>query len=137
MSAESAPLRVRKTRQNNGLASDPGSIRNQKGALEKRHQLIERVENFQPHQHKCRHHQIIAKVHAGIETNVSLGLSSIRDRPSTKPGTRRKESAPGDGCVGNTKKKGLRRRGSDAFVANLFLAGGLLFDASFLSDHAP
>jgi hypothetical protein len=35
------------------------------------------------------------------------------------------------------KTEGLRRRGSDAFVANLFLAGGLLFDASFLSDHAP
>jgi len=35
------------------------------------------------------------------------------------------------------EQKDLRRRGSDAFVANLFLAGGLLFDASFLPVHAP
>ena len=33
--------------------------------------------------------------------------------------------------------EGLRRRGSDAFVANLFLAGGLLFDVRFLLGHAP
>jgi hypothetical protein len=32
---------------------------------------------------------------------------------------------------------GFRRRGRDAFVANLFLTGGLLFDASFLPVHAP
>ena len=35
------------------------------------------------------------------------------------------------------EQKDLRRRGSDAFVANLFLAGGLLFDASFLSVYVP
>ena len=33
--------------------------------------------------------------------------------------------------------EGFRRRGSDAFVANLFLAGGLLFDASFLPVYVP
>ena len=33
--------------------------------------------------------------------------------------------------------EGLRRRGSDAFVANLFFAGGLLFDVRFLLVHAP
>jgi hypothetical protein len=33
--------------------------------------------------------------------------------------------------------EGFRRRGSDAVVANLFLAGGLLLDASFLPVHAP
>jgi hypothetical protein len=33
--------------------------------------------------------------------------------------------------------EGFRRRGSDAFVANLFLAGGLLFDVRFLLVHAP
>jgi hypothetical protein len=32
---------------------------------------------------------------------------------------------------------GLRRRGNDAFVANLFLPEVLLFDASFLPVHAP
>jgi hypothetical protein len=35
------------------------------------------------------------------------------------------------------EQKDLRRRGSDAFVANLFLTGGLLFDASFLPVYAP
>ena len=38
-----------------------------------------------------------------------------------------------------TKKKGLRRRGSDAFdafVANLFLTGGFQFDAS-TPAHTP
>jgi hypothetical protein len=35
-----------------------------------------------------------------------------------------------------TGTEGFRRRGSDAFVANLFLDGGLLFDA-FLPVHAP
>jgi hypothetical protein len=35
------------------------------------------------------------------------------------------------------EQKDLRRRGSDAFVANLFLTGGLLFNASFLPVHAP
>jgi hypothetical protein len=34
------------------------------------------------------------------------------------------------------RTRGLRRRGVDAFVASLFLAGGLLFDASFLLVHA-
>jgi hypothetical protein len=33
--------------------------------------------------------------------------------------------------------EGFRRRGSDAIVANLFLARGLLFDASFPPVHAP
>jgi hypothetical protein len=33
--------------------------------------------------------------------------------------------------------EGFRRRGSDALVANLFLAGGLLFDVRFLLVHAP
>src|ERR1700737_3112010 len=33
--------------------------------------------------------------------------------------------------------EGFRRRGSDAFVANLFFAGGLLFDVRFLLVHAP
>jgi hypothetical protein len=36
-----------------------------------------------------------------------------------------------------TGTEGFRRRGSDNFVANLFLAGGLLFDASFLPVHPP
>jgi len=35
------------------------------------------------------------------------------------------------------KTEGLRRRGSDAFVANPFLTGGLLLDASFLLAYAP
>jgi hypothetical protein len=35
------------------------------------------------------------------------------------------------------EQKDLRRRGSDAVVANLFLAGGLLFDASFLPVYMP
>jgi hypothetical protein len=33
--------------------------------------------------------------------------------------------------------EGFRRRGSDALVANLFLVGGLLLDASSLPVHAP
>lgn len=33
--------------------------------------------------------------------------------------------------------EGLRRRGSDGFVANLFLTGGLLFDDSRLPVYAP
>ena len=33
------------------------------------------------------------------------------------------------------KTEGLRRRGSDAFVANTFLTGGLLLDASFLPEQ--
>jgi hypothetical protein len=32
---------------------------------------------------------------------------------------------------------GFRRRGRDAFVANLFLIGGLLVDASFLPVQIP
>jgi len=36
-----------------------------------------------------------------------------------------------------TGTEGFRRRGSDAIVANLFVARGLLFDASFLPVHAP
>jgi hypothetical protein len=43
----------------------------------------------------------------------------------------RKGRAFGKLFVGNGTE-GLRRRGSDAFVASLFLPGGLLFDASFL-----
>ncbi len=35
------------------------------------------------------------------------------------------------------EQKDLRRRGSDAFVANLFLTGGLLVDASFLPVYVP
>src|SRR5437868_15414568 len=33
--------------------------------------------------------------------------------------------------------EGLRRRGSDALVASLFLSGGLCSDESFPSDHMP
>jgi hypothetical protein len=33
--------------------------------------------------------------------------------------------------------EGLRRRGSDAVVANLFLPGGLLVDASCLPVYVP
>ena len=36
-----------------------------------------------------------------------------------------------------TGTEGLRRRGSDALVASLFLSGGLCSDESFLPAHMP
>jgi|SRR3954447_3233356 hypothetical protein len=37
----------------------------------------------------------------------------------------------------STGTEGLRRRGSHALVASLFLSGGLCFDESFPSAHMP
>ena len=43
--------------------------------------MIKRVENFESHENERRDHYIIAKVHAGLETNASRGLRLICGRP--------------------------------------------------------
>ena len=104
------------------IQSDP------KRPLEKRGQLIERVKNFQPHEHECCDHQIITKMHAGLETNTFRGPCGSRARPSTKLDTRRKGRAPGERFVGNLKSKASAAAEVMPLMPlsrDLFLTGGL------------
>jgi hypothetical protein len=57
------------------------SIRTENFLSKKRGQLVERVKNFQPHENQRCDHQIIAKMHAGLETNASRGLCRMCGRP--------------------------------------------------------
>lgn len=106
----------------------------QSEASKKRGQLVERVKNFQPHENERCDHQIITKMHAGLETNAFRGPCGSRARPSTKLDTRRKGQAPAKDSSA-TKKKGLRRRGSDAFDA--FVTGPLLDRRSLVRRQRP
>jgi len=106
--------------------------------------LIERVEDFQAHEDERGVHQIKAKMHGELENQILLAArADFAARPQPNSICVAKGRAPDEPFVGKTnsswqlKTEGFRRRGSDALVANLFLTGGLLFDASFLPVHAP
>ena len=95
-------------------------------------QLIQRIGHFEANQNQRRDHQIKAEMHLGLETRLSQpapGANQIRDVPEHQRVRlflwRRME------------QKGFRRRGSGAFVASLFLSGGLCFDANILSVQMP
>ena len=102
--------------------------------LEKRGQLIQRVKDFQPHQNERCEHQIITKMHAGFETNAFRGPCGYR--ASRQPNSIRvgRDKPPAKNSSA-TKKKGLRRRGSDAFEA--FVAGPLLDRRSLVRRQRP
>jgi len=99
--------------------------------------LIERVNDLDAHENERSDHQIEAKMHERVETKkLPLARADLAKAVNQIQYASERASGPVN-SVSATGTEGFRRRGSDAFVANLFLAGGLLFDASFLPVHAP
>ncbi|MDE2468921.1 MAG: hypothetical protein KGL35_09295, partial [Bradyrhizobium sp.] len=98
-----------------------------------RRQLIERVGGLKSEQNKPCNHHIEAKMHEGLATNCLLWRVDRRlgcEPNSTRNG---KHDHP-ENISPARRTESFRRRGRDAFVANLF---GPLFDASFLPVHVP
>src|SRR4051812_6576354 len=106
-----------------------------KRTLEKCGQLIERVKNFQPHEHECCDHQIITKMHAGLETNTFRGAGRITRQAVNQTRYASEGTSPRRKIRRQLIKKGLRRRGSDAFEA--FVAGPLLDRRSLVRRQRP
>ena len=107
----------------------------------KQRQLIERIGDFEAHQNQRGDHQIKAEMHERLETNTFAACADpVPPTPSKMTPTKitacRDTRASGCSIV-STGTEGLRRRGSDALVASLFLSGGLCSDESFLSAHMP
>ena len=86
-------------------------------------QLIKRVNDFKAHENKRRVHQIKIEMHQRLETKCYSVRVGKGERPA--------KASPAN------ETEGFRRRGSVGFVANLFLAGGFVFDYSCLPVYAP
>jgi hypothetical protein len=68
-------------------------------------------------------------MHERLETNTFAACADLAPGAPTQITTCRDTPASGDTFV-STGTEGLRRRGSDALVASLFLGGGLCSDKS-------
>jgi hypothetical protein len=100
-------------------------------------QLIERVNGLKAHENKRRVHQIKIEMHQRLETKCFLRPRADIAR-GRKPNSVRVGKGERPAKASPAKEtEGFRRRGSDGFVANLFLAGGFVFDDSCLPVYAP
>jgi hypothetical protein len=101
-----------------------------RGLENERGQLVEHVEDFQAHQDKRCDHQIKAKMHDGLENQILRAARRISLKAVHQTQYALRKTSARRVPRRQLETEGFRRRGSDAFVANLFLAGGLLFDAA-------
>src|SRR5260221_13078461 len=72
-----------------------------------------------------------------LKPNTFAACADFAPRTPTKITSCRDTRAPPAVLSYATGTEGLRRRGSDALVASLFLSGGLCSDESFPSAHMP
>ena len=94
-------------------------------------QLIERIGDFEADQNQRGDHQIKAEMHEGLETSTFAACADLSPATPTRMASTQiiacRDIRWSIVCRGT---EGLRRRGSDALVASLFLNGGLYSDES-------
>ena len=105
--------------------------------MDKLGQLIKCINDFKAQQNKRCVHQIKIEMHQRLETKCFLRPERIsrevmnQTQYASEQGQRPAKASPAK------ETEGFRRRGSVGFVANLFLAGGFVFDYSYLPVYAP